>query len=276
MRAITLAAIAGIYVSAFAASAAAKVWLLPDYQERSLLASRINSYESIPEGMRPDNDTGADKGIKCSDYSGLRDPADLEDGMVCTSYSQIRDKSCCSAWACAPSYDKTSSICRSEGKIPYGASCEGKYEDCVCNEEIYPHTSSSCTPPLSDSPCVDRFGSHYPAVCENPCEGLTDNSTDAGCMKYYDQCPDLCEIGKQCVSEDCSGYPLAVCPDDAVCSSCKPGCGDVTTTYRVASCGANFAPNATRSKCIRIACETGSVDLNNYWCNAALRCWVQK
>lgn len=216
-----------------ASAASAKVWLLPDYQNKPMFSQRVNNDR---QGVL-DKDTSTK--IKCSNYQNLYAASDIPTGMTCGKSTRIGGVECFGDCACSPSYQYSSSTCRSAGKIPTGTACEGKYRECICDTSIYPHTSSSCAYTLSGSPCSDKFGTHYPQ-CINPCDGLIDNETDLGCDKYYDQCPTLCELGKTCVSNDCSEYDLTACPANAICTSCAIGCGDNSAMFQAVGCTKGF------------------------------------
>ena len=216
----------------FAASASAKVWLLPDYQQQQVFSHRVNGGSQTPPA-RPE--TTAD----CRQY-GMIPAEEVSAGMSCSSSTQILQTICYSGCSCSAAYSQTVSSCRSEGKIPAGSACMGEYfTDCICDTSLYPHTSSSCAHTLSGASCSDNSGKHY-AECLDPCAGLTDNETDLGCEKHYDQCPTLCELGKTCVPNDCSEYDLDYCPKNTVCDKCTIGCGNSTTSYKFNYCYYGF------------------------------------
>ena len=212
-----------IMLCGIASVASAKVWLLPDYQQRQLYSHRVNNNEQ--------GSTNKPQVVKCQNY-GLIPASEIEAGMTCDTKRQIMHLTCYGDCHCPSSYDKTEASCRLEGKIPGGSSCAGEYyTTCICDTSLYPHTSSSCAYTLSGASCLDEKGKHY-ADCIDPCEGLVDNETELGCDKYYDECPSKCELGKTCVPNDCSGYTLTSCPAGEECKSCTRGCGDNAVLYR--------------------------------------------
>ncbi len=216
-----------IMLCGIASVASAKVWLLPDYQQRQLYSHRVNNNEQ--------GSTNKPQVVKCQNY-GLIPASEIEAGMTCDTKRQIMHLTCYGNCHCPSSYDETEASCRLEGKIPGGSSCAGEYyTTCICDTSLYPHTSSSCAYTLSGASCSDENGKHY-AECVNPCEGLTDNETDLGCEKYYSECPSKCEVGKTCVPNDCSDYALSSCPSGYTCESCTPGCGETATKYKKTGC----------------------------------------
>ena len=213
-------AVAGSLLSA---SAFAKVWLLPDYQQKQYFSERVNTSDA-PD-VRPSTH------VDCHKY-GMIFQSEISNGMTCASSNRILNTTCFGNCSCSPSFNKTVSSCRSEGKIPAGDACMDEFfTACICDTSLYPHTSSSCAYTLSGASCSDDDGKHF-AECKNPCDGLSDNKTDLGCQSYYKQCPSKCEVGKTCVPNNCSAFPLFSCPAGAVCSSCTPGCGDNMPRYK--------------------------------------------
>lgn len=250
--------------------AAAKVWLLPDYQQKQLFSHRVNT--------NTQNQTNKPQDLTCHTY-GLMSASEVGAGMICEVKRQILHQICYGDCACPPAYNKTSDSCLAEGKIPSGPSCDGKYyTSCVCDTSEYPYTSSSCSHRLGGISCSDDNGIHYtecvdpcanltdntsewgcqsyysqcPSLCEigmpDPCEGLVDNTSDYGCEKYYSECPTLCEVGKTCVPNNCSEYTLTSCPTNSICEECIVGCGDDVKHYR------------------QIGCKTGYYKPSLYWC----------
>ena len=233
-------------VMLFAASASAKVWLLPDYQQQQIFSHRVNGGVETPP-VQPETT------VDCRRY-GMIPASEVSDGMSCSSSTQILETVCYGGCSCSAAYSQTSSSCRSEGKIPAGSSCMGEYfTDCICDTSLYPHTSSSCAYTPGGASCSDDDGKHF-AECKNPCDGLTDNETDLGCEKYYDNCPSLCELGKTCVPNDCSGYSFAECPEGALCDECYEGCGG-RTYYQKTGCRRGY--EQVKKDCEKAKCPPG-------------------
>lgn len=93
--------------------------------------------------------------------------------------------------------------------------------------------------------CIDGDGTHQV-------------QTKWECDDGYYKSGEICK--KNCISNPCSGYDLIACPADKICEECT-----ITAT--------NCTTDGNRYKAI--GCKiTGQVDLDNYWCNGALRCWL--
>ena len=274
-RFLTLCICGGISVSA-----ASKVCLLPDYQERALYSSRTNNNKDQPHYE-----------ISCSNY-GMYAASQIPAGKTCAKSVTVKNLKCYGNCACRPEYQYTSSACRSAGKVASGSSCDGKYTECICDTSQYPHTSSSCAYTLSGSPCSDKYGAHYPK-CVNPCEGLsdhdcgeygckqtydacaskcevcytdnchnrTDNETDLGCEKYWTDCPSKCELGKTCVPNSCPGYTLDKEPSEGSnYDECRPGCGNNSVKYKLYGCeeAYGFKLNSSGTDCEIAPCTEGT------------------
>ena len=63
----------------------AKVWLLPDYQQRQLYSHRVNTNKQ--------GSTNDPQGVTCQTY-GLISAAEIEDGMSCDTKKQIMHLTC--------------------------------------------------------------------------------------------------------------------------------------------------------------------------------------
>ena len=226
-------------ISVLASAAFAKVWLLPDYQERQLYSRRVNDTDRPLISQKVD----------CHTY-GLISAAEIGEGETCSTQTQIMGITCYGSCTCASSYIETENSCRLEGKIPGGSACKGEYyTECLCDTSLYPYTSSSCAYTLSGASCSDEKGKHY-ADCIDPCEGLVDNETELGCDKYYAECPSKCEVGKTCVPNDCSGYTLTSCPMRGNCKKCTIGCGNNTSKYSLISCSGGYKVYNNTCLCI--------------------------
>ena len=68
------------------------------------------------------------------------------------------------------------------------------------------------------------------------------------------------ECKKDCVSNPCSGFDLSSCPSGYTCDKCTKTATDCSTN------GTYYKINS---------CPTGQLDLNNYWCGGALKCWLK-
>ena len=271
----------------------AKVWLLPDYQQRQLFSHRLNNEidtsPALPESSR-----------SCAAY-GMSDAAEISPGMVCASSATIKNLTCYSDCYCPSEYKYTSSFCRSAGKIPSGATCLDKYTDCICDTSLFPHTSLSCEHTLSGASCSDDDGTHYAECidttpcpnggdseteksqkesngfecvfayegyktscynCSDPCEGLVDQDCGTmSCATYYAKCPLKCEVCQIEVSCE-NGFHQSADKLSCVADACE-GYLD--------SCPANTLCNDTclsgnNTKYKISGCKIGYIDRTNWFC----------
>ncbi len=166
-------------------------------------------------------------------------------------------------------------------------SCGGKYL-CYCDPELFPITSCTApqvTPsPLSDrgktcsSGGVTRYAECVcPASYSEVCIGINQQGKGTGCTKngttkytaceckpgYTLTCSDL---GPSSLSDYCQMNGIKyykeckTCPNKCSLASCPAG---VVCEYEECS-----------KKYCDIGCAVGYRDLDNYWCNGALRCLV--
>ncbi len=265
-----------VVAMAWAVSGSAKVWLLPDYQEKQLYSNRTNSPEDKKDTPKAD----------CRSY-GMISASELEPGMVCQNSSRIKDMICYSGCSCPDAYKYSDSSCRSAGKIPSGNACNGLYTECICDTSLYPHTSSSCVPTLSGASCTDDAGTHFEKCVTDPCTPyenytlskdcpynckVTTENCDSRCVECY---ADTCEWPENAGlpdKADCEyGCQLDVKGCDTKCKQCKT-CVPCGAGYLTA-CPANTVCNDTCTDCDGVAkfkptgCATGYGDYNTYWCN---------
>ena len=240
---------AALLAAGFPADTLARTYFLPDYQSEFLYGNRVQDSDSGHHTSTP----------SCSDYGFYSAPQNNADcqrvsppapGLVCYSCK-----------ACSADYVYDSSNCSGD-YVTSGSTCSGKYNQCICDRSKFPVSSGGC--PSGQKIDTANFckgpsdtETYYQCV-DDPCVGLTDNTTDFGCQSYYRQCPSLCEVGKTCVPNDCSEYTLTDCPANASCESCVPGCGNEIPKFRL------------------LQCSDGYLDLDNYWCNGALRIFLKK
>ncbi len=145
---------------------------------------------------------------------------------------------------------------------PSDVSCGGKYE-CVCDKSLFPITASSCEAPMiaslvSGNSCVEN-GIIYVSECVCPsnytetCSGNHLQGKGSGCTKNGETKYTSCECE--------SGYNLT-CSDNGPLNSSDFCLKDGVKYYK--ECEAAYK-----------GCPTGSVDLDNYWCNGALKCVIK-
>ncbi len=191
-------------------------------------------------------------------------------------YNNVYFKSCCSA-----DYKHTSCTFPLTQSID---SCGGKYR-CYCDKELFPYTN--CTSPQmplssSGSFCSANGEIRYadcvcPEFYAESCTGLNQQGKGAGCSKNGE----TKYIGCECKA----GYTLTCSELGPVKSSdyCERDgikyykeCKTCPNTCSLASCpsGVVCEYEECSKKYCDIGCAVGYRDLDNYWCNGALRCLV--
>lgn len=106
----------------------------------------------------------------------------------------------------------------------------------------------------SSAVCTTKCKECWPDNCRN----RADNESEYGCDKKWDDCPSKCQTGTTCTKRNCEaeGYNKSSCPANANCGTpCQPGCKDTTNYYKYGTC------------------NTGYIDLENYWCGGAIKCF---
>ena len=166
---------------------------------------------------------------------------------TCWKFSSITlvdkgDASC--IWGCPSYVDANCSKCNASNCYT---------DDC----HLYDHPAvSSCKygcKKTSSTNCTTKCAECYADNCRN----RSDNKTEYGCDKYWDDCSTKCQTGTVCTPRDCKaeGYTQTSCPANADCGTpCEIGCGDTTKYYKYGTC------------------NTGYIDLETYWCNGAVKC----
>ncbi len=186
----------------------------------------------------------ASKGV-CKDKPTNKEHYKMCYPDTCFKYSNLVDSGSASCkWGCPSYVDANCSKCNA-------SSCYT--DDC----HLYDHPAvTSCKwgcKSTSSAICTSKCAECYPDNCRN----RTDNKTEYGCAKYWDDCSSKCQTGQTCTKRDCAaeGYIQTACPANASCGEpCQPGCGDTTNYYKYGTCNINF------------------IDLETYWCDAAVKC----
>ena len=200
---------------------------------------------------------------------------------------------------CIPCDTSFQHTCESEGQIGKGTSCNGKYQECRCNEGYDLVDGScviSCAYTLTSLPagcsavsdtCVKNSTTYYSSTCTSCKNGYTINSgackantcsgyysSKTGCSNYSTcqsgsatkyKCTD-CNIGYtlssgQCSANTCSGYKDTI-PD--ACSSYNTCItSDRITKYSCTSCQSNYTLNRAKM-CIDTYCY------NEFYNNSSL------
>ena len=258
--------------SILAGSALAKVWLLPDYQQRQFYSHRTNT----PGDNQGPNNPGPD-GRSCSVYGGI-EASSLSVGQVCEGAFYIGSTKCCKSSSCSSVYKYTAAECSKDGKIGCGESCSDgdgtHYTQCKCNSSSYPYSSSSCVPELSGASCSDDDGTHYQECVEDPC-AVKEEVTCAKALGCAETCGDICvrcndqpdcdngshwndDLG--CVLDTC---PIGYSTDVGKDTSC--GLAYSNSHWEVGT-EINGQSGSTPCYNCRMVCDEGYGEFNTFWC----------
>ena len=162
-----------------------------------------------------------------------------------------------------------------------GDSCGGKYM-CYCDRSLYPETK--CVAPMEPEgdTCVEDGVPYYskcvcPAYFDKTCDGENLQGVGEGCTQdgvtKYTSCE--CKAGYNMTCSDMGPVtPTDYCLKDGIkyynnCKVCEYKC-------TLDSCPAGLVCNLEEcsQKYCATGCAIGTVDLDNYWCDGALRCWM--
>lgn len=173
----------------------------------------------------------------------------------------------CGSFECLQTYAECPSKCqicridncpnREDAETSFG--CQKFWDDCVNKCEVpYPDNCHAREDNDNAQYGCQKNWADCSSKCEVPnndnCAKRQDNATEYGCEKFWEDCPNKCETGTLCKPNDCSEYTLNTPPTNGQYKTCSPGCGDTTVYYKLE------------------ICNGGYVNLDNYWCNGALRC----
>ena len=209
----------------------------------------------------------------CDDYPLTSCPA----GSLCQAcpFNARRYRS----YSCKAPYTFVNGKCT----CPQGVALSNPNDKCTqyCGNTCI---KKSCTPSTNQTDCTNGTQS-----CDNGCGQNTRQccvactnkitSKPANATYTYSDCYDgsnkriqtgwVCNSGfhqkgsaceKDCNNTPCSGFTLSSCPSGYTCEKCTKTATDCTTSgtyYKL------------------IGCPTGQLDLNNYWCGGALKCWLK-
>lgn len=126
--------------------------------------------------------------------------------------------------------------------------CKKQNYNTVCGEGLVLDPSQSCD-----------FDSQYKKCICNPCNGYTYSLSEAvadGYMIDGEPCDSCGELKYKRKINDCNGFVECDCGGEIGSAVCYAG-----SVKKFASC----------KTC---ACPNGTVDLNNFWCNGNLKCWL--
>lgn len=277
-----------ILLSGWVNDARARIYYLPDYQNGFIFGSRDEDSDSGPHTSTPScstygyystPQTNADctrhllaPGLycyRCSCSSRYKYSRTVR--PYCLSPKELAGGSCGGKWSqclCPASvfpytakncsYDLGGGTCSDENGMHYSACnnpCDNISE--VTPEEIIVYCPAGNG--YAAGYCAS-YSKACPAKCVRAwphcCHIRTDNKTDLGCEKYWDDCPRRCEVGKTCSPKDCSSYPLGTAPANASYETCTPGCGDNTPRYKLTSCNEGYYLSG--QGCLPKSCPVGS------------------
>ena len=191
-------------------------------------------------------------------------------------YSNAYFKQCC-----ADKYKYAADSCSYPNELSSDG-CGGKYR-CICNRTLYPVESCVSPQVVSGDACTED-GKKYYSECVCPsnytetCTGQNQQGRGTGCTyngtTKYTACE--CKPGyNQTCTELGPVTPSDYCQMNGVkyynnCKTCENKC-------KLDSCpvGNICEYEDCSQKYCTIGCATGYKDLDNYWCNGALRCWVK-
>jgi len=215
----------------------------------------------------------------CKDLGYTKTSCSSGNPSVFCPYNNAYFKECCDA-----SYKYTADSCTYPNTISK-TSCGGKYQ-CTCDTTLYPVTS--CTSPQTPatgngSSCTANGVTRYsecvcPSNYTETCTGQNQQGRGTGCTykgtTKYTACE--CKPGyNQTCTELGPVTPSDYCQMNGIkyynnCKTCENKC-------KLDSCpvGNICEYEDCSQKYCTIGCATGYKDLDNYWCNGALRCWVK-
>ena len=192
-------------------------------------------------------------------------------------YNNSYFKDCCDA-----QYKYSKEEC-TYPKTVSGDSCGGKYM-CYCDRSLYPETK--CASPMvaevGDS-CVEDGVTYYakcvcPSSYSQTCDGLNQEGSGEGCTQNgvtkYTSCQ--CKSGYNMTCSDMGPVtPSDYCLKDGVkyynnCKTCENKC----TLDKCPAGNICEYEDCSQKYCVT-GCAVGYKDLDNYWCDGALRCWFK-
>ena len=190
-------------------------------------------------------------------------------------YNTAYFKECCDA-----RYKYNKNECTYPNTVS-GDSCGGKYM-CYCDRSLYPETQCVSPQIPEDDTCIEEGVPYYskcicPSNYNQKCDGQNLQGVGEGCTQdgvtKYTYCE--CKAGYNMTCSDIGPVtPTDYCLKDGIkyynnCKVCEYKC-------TLDSCPAGLVCNLEEcsQKYCAIGCAIGTVDLDNYWCDGALRCWM--
>ena len=105
------------------------------------------------------------------------------------------------------------------------------------------------------------FDANYKKCKCNPCDGYDYTYEQATAQGYITDgsCQSCSETKYKRKENPCSGYSVCECGGEVGASDCYTG-----ATRKFSSCKQCYIP-----------CASGLIDIDNYWCNGAMKCWLK-
>ena len=196
-------------------------------------------------------------------------------GLKCPYNSAYFDRCCDGRYK----YDQ--SACTYPNTVS-GDSCGGKYM-CYCDRDLYPIESCSSPQVPSGSSCTEEGKTYYekcvcPSNYNQTCDGLNQEGSGTGCTyngtTKYTSCQ--CKSGYNMTCTELGPVtPSDYCLMNGIkyynnCKTCENKCS-------LSSCPAGNVceyEDCSQKYCVT-GCAVGYKDLDNYWCNGAMRCWFK-
>ena len=227
----------------------AGVYWLPDYLEKNL------DFSGNKE--TPENPTCAQLGY----LSAIIYPY-----QVCTRFLAANKLYCYKNCSCAEDFKYDASNC-TDGAIlgTLQKLCGNKSDKCTCPEGYSFEVNEETCLQKGNGYAFESKGAAGEMLCGRCREVACPVSKDCGryackttkpasgrCGSYCAECSSCVEGG----SNSCTGSTSGCGSDQVMTSSCR-------------DCDGNL-----RFSCRQKGCDSGLLDMENYWCNGALKCWL--
>lgn len=237
--------------SSFASPSTVKtagVYWMPDY------IGRIGGYGY---GNRTNDDEliNGGKYASCANYGLAASCPPQQNGTVVHPTPEL---TCYKGCSCSDRYQYDASNCKPPS-YPSGASCGGKYADCIIN---IPEACLGYTQTCPDGWQLEdggrcKYDNTYGTCC-NKCDGFEETEIKPGYIETS-RCDSCFGIRYKTTVNPCDGY--FDCQYGAVTGSAVCQSGDVVK-YK-------------ECKKEPTVCPAESWNLESYWCNGALKCWIK-
>ena len=248
---------------------------LPDrfsYQAASIYF--ITKKQNLSFGDLSFDDTSIEQ-CKSLGYNQVSCPSGQISGSACPYNPSYFDK-CCDA---RYKYDKSSCV---YPNTLSGDSCGGKYM-CYCDKSLYSITQCPSPQVPTGEGCTEEGVTYY-SQCSCPdeysqtCDGQNQEGVGEGCTENgvtkYTACQ--CKDGYNMTCSDLGPItPTDYCLKDNIkyynnCKTCENKC-----TLDKCPTGVVCTYEECSQKYCAVGCAVGYKDLDNYWCNGAMRCWFK-